>query len=67
MRGLWPFLLFAGKNLPQTAVSVVNEIGPRLMAIAGGEHAIEETIEAVRDLLDGAGLMAMEPALALEV
>jgi hypothetical protein len=60
-------VIVAGKNLPQTAVSVVNEIGPRLLAIAGGEHAIEETIEAVRELLDGTGLMAMEPALALEV
>jgi hypothetical protein len=60
-------VIVAGKSLPQTAVSVVNEIGPRLIAIAGSEHAIEETIEAVQELLDGTGLMAMEPALALEV
>ena len=60
-------VVIAGKDLPRTAVSVVNEIGPRLIAVAGGEHAIEETIEAVRELLDGTGLMAMEPALALEV
>lgn len=60
-------VVVAGKELPQTAMSVVNEIGPRLIAIAGGEQAIEETIEAVRELLDGTGLMAMEPALALEV
>lgn len=60
-------VIVAGSNLPKTAVSVVNEIGPRLLAIAGGEHAIDETIEAVRDLLDGTGLMAMEPALALEI
>jgi len=60
-------VIVAGTELPRTAVSVVNEIGPRLIAIAGGEQAIEETIEAVRNLLDGTGLMAMEPALALEV
>lgn len=60
-------VVIAGRNLPGTAVSVVNEIGPRLIAIAGGEHAAEEAIEAVRDLLDGAGLMVMEPGLALEV
>ena len=60
-------VVVAGGNLPGTAVSVVNEIGPRLIAIAGGEHAAEEAIEAVRDLLDGAGLMVMEPGLALEV
>jgi len=60
-------VIVAGRDLPGTARSVVNEIGPRLIALAGGEHAIEATIEAVRDLLDGTGLMAMEPALALEV
>jgi hypothetical protein len=60
-------VVVAGKDLPATAVNVVNEIGPRLIAIAGGEHAAEEAIEAVRDLLDGAGLMVMEPGLALEV
>lgn len=60
-------VVIAGRDLPGTAVSVVTEIGPRLIAIAGGEHAAEEAIEAVRDLLDGAGLMVMEPGLALEV
>lgn len=60
-------VVVAGKDLPGTARSVVNEIGPRLLALAGGEHAVDTTIEAVRDLLDGTGLMAMEPALALEV
>jgi hypothetical protein len=60
-------VIVAGRNLPATATSVLNEIGPRLLALAGGEHEVDQTIEAVRDLLDGAGLMAMEPALALEV
>ncbi len=60
-------VIAAGRDLAGTARSVVNEIGPRLMALAGGEHAVDATIEAVRDLLDGTGLMAMEPALALEV
>ena len=60
-------VIVAGKDLPGTARSVVNEIGPRLLALAGGEHAVEATIEAVRDSLDGTGLMALEPALALEV
>jgi hypothetical protein len=60
-------VVIAGRNLPRTAASVVNEIGPRLIAIAGGEHVIEDTIAAVRDLLEDTGLMAMEPALALEV
>lgn len=59
-------VVVAGKNLPATALSVLNEMGPRLMALAGGENAVDETIESVRDLLAGTGLMAMEPALALE-
>lgn len=60
-------VVVAGKDLPGTAASVINEIGPRLIAIAGGEAAIEATIATVRDLLEDTGLMAMEPALALEV
>lgn len=60
-------VIVAGRDLPGTAQSVIREIGPRLLALAGGEHAIDETIAAVRDRLDGTGLMAMEPALALEV
>jgi len=60
-------VVVAGRDVPETARSVVNEIGPRLMALAAGEHAVEATIEAVRALLDGTGLIAMEPALALEV
>jgi hypothetical protein len=60
-------VVVAGRNLPETAASVVNEIGPRLIAIAGGEQAVDETIEALRDRLDGTGLMAMEPTLALEI
>lgn len=60
-------VIVAGNQLADTARSVVNELGPRLLALAGGEYAIEETIQAVRDLLEGTGLMAMEPALAVEV
>lgn len=60
-------VIVAGRDLPQAATSVINEIGPRLIALAGGEHAVEETIAAVRELLDGAGLMALEPLLALEI
>ena len=60
-------VIVAGNQLADTAKSVLNEMAPRLLAIAGGEHATDEAIEAVRDSLDGAGLMAMEPGLALEV
>lgn len=60
-------VIVAGRDLPGTAGSVIDEIGPRLIALAGGERSIDEAIEAVRERLDGIGLMAMEPALALEV
>ena len=60
-------VIVAGEDLPRTAAGVINQIGPRLIALAGGEHAIDDTIDAVRDLLDDTGLMAMEPALALEI
>lgn len=57
----------AGPEPERTALSVVNEIGPRLMAIAGSDADVERVISVVRDLLDGTGLLALEPAMALEV
>ena len=60
-------VVIAGENQPATAVSVLNEIGPRLLAVAAGEHVVDEVLAAVRDLLGDTGLMALEPGLALEV
>lgn len=39
---------------------------PRLVALAGDEAAVDIAIPALRDLLDGAGLVALEAGLALE-
>lgn len=60
-------VLIAGRDLPEIASGVINEIGPRLLAIAGSESGVDAVIATVRDRLDGTGLMALEPGLALEI
>ena len=40
---------------------------PRLIALAAGEGALDLGIAALREHLDGAALVALEPGLALEV
>ena len=40
---------------------------PQLIGLAGGEQAVDAAIGALRDQLDGAGLVALEAGLALEV
>jgi len=46
---------------------MLNKSGPRLLALAGDEAAMDISIPALRELLDGTGLVALEPGLALEV
>lgn len=60
-------VVVAGGELEATAASVLEQVGPRLMAVAGNDGAVEAVIAALRDRLDGTGLMALEPGLALEV
>lgn len=60
-------VIVAGREMPATAQSVMDEIGPRLIAIAGPDAAVDAVIEVIRDRLDGTGLMALEPGMALEV
>ncbi len=60
-------VVLSGREMQATALSVMDEIGPRLIAIAGADAAVEAVIEAIRDRLDGTGLMALEPGMALEV
>ena len=40
---------------------------PRLVALAGVESAIDASIPVLRDHLDGAGLVSLEAALAVEI
>ena len=57
----------APEALPELAANVLERLGPKLIAVAGPEDALDAVILRVKDLLDGAGLMALEPGLALEV
>ena len=60
-------VVIAGRQIEATARTVMDEIGPRLIAIAGPDASVDAVIDALRDQLDGTGLMALEPGLALEV
>jgi hypothetical protein len=53
--------------LPQLAADVLERLGPKLIAVAGTEDAVDAVILRVQGALDGTGLMALEPGLALEV
>ena len=54
---------FAGSDIG----AVLDAFRPKLMALAVPEAEVDRTIAALRDQLDGTGLVALEPGLALEV
>ena len=56
----------AGAALVETAQAVMDQIGPRLIALAGAEADVEVAFAAVRNRLDGTGLIALEHGLAVE-
>ena len=47
--------------------AVLDDTPPRLLALAGDEIAIDAAIPALRDRLDGTGLVSLEAGLALEI
>ena len=53
--------------LPAIAANVLDRLGPKLIAVAGSEAAVDQVIERIGALLDGTGLVSLEPGLALEV
>ncbi|MDB5536858.1 MAG: hypothetical protein JWQ65_1733 [Devosia sp.] len=57
----------ASEALPGLAANVLERLGPKLIAVAGPEAAVDAVILRVKDELHGTGLMALEPGLALEV
>jgi hypothetical protein len=60
-------VVIAGRDLPRTARSILDECGPRLIAVAGPESAMDAVIAEIGNRLDGTGLLSLEPGLALEV
>jgi hypothetical protein len=56
-----------GAALSRTGLAVLADTPPRLIALAGDEAAVDLAILALRDALDGAGLVALEAGMALEI
>ena len=56
-----------GAHMAELGQGLLKKSGPRLLALAGDEAAMDVAIPALRELLDGIGLVALEAGLALEV
>ena len=60
-------LLGGGEQLVALGLALLGQRPPRLLALAGDEAAIDYAMPRLRDHLDGAGLVALEIGMALEV
>ncbi|MBJ3784322.1 hypothetical protein [Devosia sediminis] len=60
-------VLLVGPRLAEPAEALVASTAPKLIALAAPEADVEATLDAIRDRLDGTGLVALEPGLAVEV
>lgn len=60
-------IVLAGQELAARADAILARLSPRLIALAGDEAEIDAAFVALRDKLDGTGLVALERALAVEV
>lgn len=60
-------VILADGDLAARASRLLEERTPRLIALAGDEVEVSAAFDAVRDRLDGAGLIALEPGMAVEV
>jgi hypothetical protein len=56
-----------GEELAQMGRAILSHRAPRLLALAGDDNALDHAIPALRDKLDGTGLVALEQGMALEV
>ena len=55
-----------GAELVARGQTLLEMRSPRLVMLGGDESAVDAAIVGLRDQLDGAGLVALEPGLALE-
>lgn len=60
-------VVVAGRQPERVAAEALEAMAPRLLVVAAGDAAVDRVIAAVRDRLDGTGLMALEPAMAVEL
>ena len=56
-----------GEALERRGLALLEESPPRLIGLAGDEAAIDRALPALRDRLDGVGLVALEAGMALEI
>lgn len=59
-------VLMVGPGLAERAETLIDGAAPKLIALAASEDAVDAAIGAIRDRLDGTGLVALEPGLAVE-
>ena len=60
-------VVLAGPDLASRAGILVEAAAPRLIGLAGSEREASAAFDAVRDRLDGTGLVVLEPGMAVEV
>jgi len=60
-------VVLIGEDLAARGVALLERAAPRLVALAGTESEVDAAFEALRDRLDGTGLVALERGLAVEV
>jgi hypothetical protein len=54
-------------GLVETGRTVLSDEPPRMLALAGEPDVVESAFSALRDCLDGAGLIVLEKGMAIEV
>lgn len=60
-------VVLIGDRLAERGASLLKAQAPRLLALAGEENEVDAAFAALRDQLDGTGLVALERGLAVEV
>lgn len=60
-------IVLAGQGLAERGEQVVERAIPRLIALAGVDAELDAAFSRLPPKLDGAGLVALEPGLAVEV
>jgi hypothetical protein len=60
-------LFGAGEMAGAIGTALLNVSRPKLIALADAEDAIDGAVEALREHLEGAGLIALEEGMAVEV
>lgn len=60
-------VVLVGERLAERGEALLERAAPRLVALAGDESAGDTAFHALRDRLEGTGLIALERGLAVEV